>query len=92
MTGSRTDQELLSALRQLPNAHWPTVLISVLTVIALFIIRRVAPRWPGPLIVMIAATAEVHGATVLHYDRDFDLIAAVTGQPTQWITRRGTGG
>lgn len=41
---------------------------------------------------MIAATAEVHGATVLHYDRDFDLIAAVTGQPTQWITRRGTGG
>lgn len=41
---------------------------------------------------MIAATAEVHGATVLHYDHDFDHIAAVTGQPVQWIVRRGTGG
>jgi predicted nucleic acid-binding protein len=41
---------------------------------------------------MIAATAEVHDATVLHYDHDFDVIAAATGQPTQWIVRRGTGG
>ena len=31
---------------------------------------------------IIAATAEEHGATVLHLDKDFDLIAAVTGQPT----------
>jgi predicted nucleic acid-binding protein len=34
---------------------------------------------------LVAATAEVHGATVLHYDRDFDRIAEVTGQPTRWI-------
>ena len=34
---------------------------------------------------LVAATAEVHGATVLHFDRDFDRIAAVTGQPTRWI-------
>lgn len=40
---------------------------------------------------LIAATAAVHGATVLHYDRDFDLIAAVTGQPTRWIVPRGEG-
>lgn len=40
---------------------------------------------------LIAATALVHDATVLHYDKDFDLIAAVTGQPTQWILPRGTG-
>src|SRR2546430_4420774 len=31
---------------------------------------------------IIAATAETHGATVLHYDADFDRIAAITGQPT----------
>jgi predicted nucleic acid-binding protein len=37
---------------------------------------------------MIAATAERHGATVLHYDKDFDLIAGVTGQPTRWIVPR----
>ncbi len=37
---------------------------------------------------MIAATAERHGATVLHDDKDFDLIAAVTGQPTRWVVPR----
>lgn len=41
---------------------------------------------------MIAATAETHDAVVLHYDHDYDLIAGITGQPTQWIVRRGTGG
>ncbi|MCX6466822.1 MAG: PIN domain nuclease, partial [Pseudonocardiales bacterium] len=39
---------------------------------------------------VIAATAERHGATVLHYDADFDLIAEVTGQPVQWVVPRGT--
>jgi len=26
----------------------------------------------------------------LHYDADFDLIAGVTGQPTEWIVPRGS--
>lgn len=39
---------------------------------------------------VIAATAERHRATVLHYDGDYDMIAAVTGQPTQWVVPRGT--
>ena len=39
---------------------------------------------------VIAATAERHGVTVLHYDGDFDIIAAVTGQPTRWVVPRGT--
>lgn len=53
--------------------------------------RRGQHRLPLPDL-MIAATAEVHGATVLHYDHDYDLIATVTEQPVQWIIRRGTGG
>lgn len=44
-------------------------------------------RLPIPDLVL-AATAERHEATVLHDDKDFDLIAAVTGQPTRWITPR----
>lgn len=40
---------------------------------------------------LIAATAIVHNATVLHYDKDFDAIAAQTGQPTRWIVPRGAG-
>lgn len=39
---------------------------------------------------IIAATAEEHGATVLHYDDDFDRIAAVTGQPVEWVAPRGS--
>ncbi len=39
---------------------------------------------------IIAATAERHGAAVLHYDGDYDMIAAVTGQPTRWVVPPGT--
>ncbi|MFJ1931368.1 MULTISPECIES: PIN domain nuclease [unclassified Kitasatospora] len=39
---------------------------------------------------VIAATAERHSVTVLHYDGDYDMIAAVTGQPTEWVVQPGT--
>jgi predicted nucleic acid-binding protein len=38
---------------------------------------------------IIAATAERHGVTVLHHDHDFDRIAKVTGQPTEWVVPPG---
>ncbi|MGH3275818.1 MAG: PIN domain-containing protein [Streptosporangiaceae bacterium] len=39
---------------------------------------------------LIAAVAEREGVTVLHYDSDYNLIAAVTGQPMEWVVPRGT--
>ena len=39
---------------------------------------------------IIAAVAQRHAATVLHYDSDYDMIAEVTGQPTRWLVERGT--
>ncbi|WP_329317726.1 PIN domain nuclease [Streptomyces sp. NBC_01262] len=39
---------------------------------------------------VIAATAERNGVTVLHYDGDYDMIASVTGQPTRWVVPAGT--
>ena len=39
---------------------------------------------------LIAAVAEVHDVTLLHYDRHFDLIASATGQKTEWLARRGS--
>jgi predicted nucleic acid-binding protein len=39
---------------------------------------------------LVAAVAELEGAVVWHYDEDFDRIAAVTGQPTEWIAPRGS--
>ena len=39
---------------------------------------------------LVAAAAEEHGLTVVHYDADFDLIASVTGQRCQWIVAAGS--
>lgn len=39
---------------------------------------------------VVAAAAEQAGLSVLHYDADFDLIASVTGQPTEWVVPRGS--
>jgi predicted nucleic acid-binding protein len=41
-------------------------------------------RGAGPVDLVVAATAELHGLTLLHHDRDFDIIAKITGQPLQW--------
>jgi predicted nucleic acid-binding protein len=37
---------------------------------------------------VVAATAELAGLTVLHLDKDFDLIREVTGQPVEWLAVR----
>jgi predicted nucleic acid-binding protein len=39
---------------------------------------------------LIAAAAEELDLAVLHYDADFDLIAAVTGQRCEWVVPAGT--
>lgn len=39
---------------------------------------------------LIAASAEVAGATVWHYDEDYDRIAELTGQRMEWIAPRGS--
>ncbi|WP_300009055.1 PIN domain-containing protein [Pseudonocardia sp.] len=42
--------------------------------------RHRAPSVPD---LLVAAAAELAGLTVLHVDKDFDLIAEVTGQPVE---------
>lgn len=39
---------------------------------------------------LIAAAAEAADLVVLHYDHDFEVIADVTGQSTEWIVPPGT--
>ena len=39
---------------------------------------------------LVAATAEVAGLIVLHYDADFDRIALVTGQRCEWVATPGS--
>jgi predicted nucleic acid-binding protein len=39
---------------------------------------------------LIAACAECAGLTVLHYDADYERVAALTGQPQRWVVPRGS--
>jgi predicted nucleic acid-binding protein len=39
---------------------------------------------------LICVVADREGLTILHYDNDFETIAEVTGQPTEWVVPPGT--
>jgi predicted nucleic acid-binding protein len=54
------------------------------------LVRSGQHRGPGVPDLLIAAAAEVHGATVVHYDHDFDTIATITGQRVKWIVPAGS--
>ncbi len=54
------------------------------------LVERGQHRAVGVADLLIAATAEVERLTVLHYDADFDMIADITGQATEWIVPRGS--
>lgn len=85
----KTVRDDLAALDQAPfaNADWAR---------ALDICHELAKRGgslhraPSLPDAMIAVAAERAGLAVLHYDKDFDLIASVTGQPCEWIAPRGS--
>lgn len=51
--------------------------------------RRGQHRLPIPDLI-IAATAESADLTLLHYDGDYEVIAAVTGQAHEWVASRGS--
>jgi predicted nucleic acid-binding protein len=82
-------REDLAALDQAPfeDADWERALDICQTLAEKGGSLHRAPSMPDA---MIAVAAERAGLVVLHYDKDFDLIADVTGQPCEWIAPRGT--
>jgi predicted nucleic acid-binding protein len=52
--------------------------------------RKGQHRSAGPVDLLVAATAELNGLTVLHYDGDFDVIKRASGQPAQWLAPPGS--
>jgi predicted nucleic acid-binding protein len=54
------------------------------------LVSRGQHRSAGVADLLLAATAEMEGLAVLHYDADFETIAAVTGQVVEWVVPRGT--
>jgi predicted nucleic acid-binding protein len=60
-----------------------------------WIMRKLASRGqhraPSIADLFVAAVALTHDATVLHYDKDFELISEVAELEHEWIVPRGTG-
>lgn len=85
---ARFGPELRSRLRQPPLASMPVEYLTpvvedrAVEVLTLLADRRQhrAPSLPD---LLIAATAELAALTVLHLDKDFDVIARLTGQPVE---------
>ncbi len=78
----------LDALRQLPCTS--DAMTRALEVQRTLAHRRALHHRISVPDLMIAAVAELNGAVLWHYDADYDRIAEVTGQPTEWIAARGT--
>jgi predicted nucleic acid-binding protein len=82
---ARTGTELRTGLRRPPLASMPVEYLTpavedrALEVLSL-LADRGRHRAPSIPDLIIAATAELAGLTVLHQDKDFDVIADVTGQ------------
>ncbi|MGH3730037.1 MAG: PIN domain nuclease [Micromonosporaceae bacterium] len=50
---------------------------------------RGAHRSAGAVDLLVAAAAELHDLTLVHYDHDLDQLASVTGQPATWLAEPG---
>jgi predicted nucleic acid-binding protein len=76
------------------RSSWPQVTIDQ-TVLerALQVQGELADQGPHRTVkigdLVIAAAAEHAELVVLHYDRDFERIASVTEQPTEWVAPAG---
>lgn len=85
---ARSAGDARTALRNPPLTHMPVeYLTPAIEDRAADVQLRLAEhgqhRAPSIPDLLIAATAELAGLTVLHVDKDFDLIATVTGQPVE---------
>jgi predicted nucleic acid-binding protein len=88
---ARSGPDLRAALQRPPLSSMPAEYLTpaiedraveILTLLA----DRGQHRAPSIPDLIIAATAELAGLTVLHLDKDFDLIAEITSQPMERLT------
>jgi predicted nucleic acid-binding protein len=88
---ARSGPELRAGLRQPPMSSMPVEYLTpaiedrAVEILAL-LADRGQHRAPSIPDLIIAATAELAGLTVLHLDKDFEVIAAITGQPVDRLS------
>lgn len=81
---------LASALRALPRVAVTEVVMDRALEVQARLAKRSQHRAVSLPDLIVAACAESAGLTVLHYDADYDRIAEITGQPTQWVVPRAS--
>jgi predicted nucleic acid-binding protein len=87
---ARDVADVIEERRALPEAPITTdVMLRALQVAGAMAVAG-SHRGAKPVDLVIAAAAEAVGLTVLHYDADYDRIAAVTGQPMEWAAPAGS--
>ena len=67
--------QVRSLLGRLDQLHWPTVILAAVLVALLFVLQRVLPRLPGPLLVVVVAALVV--ALFSLQDRGILVVGAV---------------
>jgi predicted nucleic acid-binding protein len=85
-----TYRALVEALRGMPRVPIDEPAVNRALAVQATLAERSQHRAVPLPDLLIAACAELAGLTVLHYDADFERIAKLTGQPTQWIVPRGS--
>jgi predicted nucleic acid-binding protein len=92
---ARSGPDLRAGLQRPPLSSMPVECLTpaiedraveILTLLA----DRSQHRAPSVPDLIIAATGGLAGLTVLHLDKDFDLIAEITGQPLKRLKVEGT--
>ena len=86
---SRDVGEVIEERFALPTAPINGAVLDRALQVATMLARSGHHRGAKPVDLVIAAAAEGAGLCVLHYDADYDRIAAVTRQPTEWIAPAG---
>ena len=82
-------EEILVERESLPSLPVNEAVTERAVAVQRLLAQRGQHRLPLPDLI-IAAVAEVNGLTVMHYDADYDRIASVTGQATEWVVPRGS--
>lgn len=87
---ARDVEEIIGEREALPEAPIDESVMDRAVQVAGLLAQSGRHRGAKPVDLVIAAAAEAAGLAVLHYDSDYDRIATVTRQPTEWVARAGS--
>jgi hypothetical protein len=89
--GDATREASSPPLSTMPIAYLTPAIEDRAVEVQMLLTRSGHHRAPSIPDLVIAATAEKLGLSVLHADKDFDLIVELTGQPAEWLRVDGHG-